>query len=69
MNIKILEEMIKKARGLDPRVEFRYEEEWDSLDHIAIITSLSREFPEIVRGLDLSEANNFQKISNLLNLK
>ena len=54
-----LEEIIRTARILDPNQEIDPDEEWDSLDHLSIIASLSMKENAIPTGLDVSSLNSF----------
>ena len=61
-----LEEIVRQARGLDPQQEINPEEEWDSLDHLSVLATLSQEEDGIPEGLDASNLNSFSKLSAAL---
>jgi len=61
-----LEILVSKVRGLDPNHSINRDEEWDSLDHLAIITALSKIKNAKIEKLDLSEANSLTKLYKLM---
>lgn len=58
-----LEAIVRNARGLDPSQAFDRDEEWDSLDHLAIIASLSQIDGGLPEGVDISELTSLSKLS------
>lgn len=50
-----LEEIVRKARGMDPSQPLPSDEIWDSLDHLAIIATLTQVPGAVPDGADLSE--------------
>lgn len=58
-----LEQLVRQARGMDPQQQVDYLEEWDSLDHLAILASLSQFQGGIPEGVDLSDLNSLAKLS------
>jgi hypothetical protein len=57
-----LQEIIRAARNLAPNQEINPDEEWDSLDHLSIIASLSMIENGIPAGVDVSSLNSFNRL-------
>ena len=66
MNGAELTSLIKGIRGLDPEAHVDTAEEWDSLDHLAIVAEIVGKFPQLVADVDLSDANSIDKLSILV---
>ena len=66
MNDAELASLITEIRGLDPEAPIDIAEEWDSLDHLAIVAAIVHQFPQVVADVDLSEANSIAKLSILV---
>jgi acyl carrier protein len=61
-----LEAIVRSARGLDPGQAFDRDDEWDSLDHLAIIASLSQIDGGLPEGVDVSQLTSLSKLSEKL---
>ena len=66
MTLDELSQLIIENRGLDVDHPVDPLEEWDSLDHLAIVAGIVRKFPEVVAGVDLSDANSLDKLMRLV---
>ena len=66
MDVIELEQIIRSVRGLSPDEEIQPSENWDSLDHLALISVIAERIPLEMQGLDLSELNNFTALSGAL---
>lgn len=58
-----LEEIVRKARGMDPTQPLQLDEVWDSLDHLAIIASLTQVPGAVPEGADLSEDTSLNTLA------
>lgn len=66
MNSEQIEGLVRMARGLDPDVPLDPNEEWDSLDHLAILGALQDAMGDEFGQTDLSAANSIGKLVGLL---
>jgi hypothetical protein len=66
MDVMELEQIVRSVRGLSPDEEIQPNENWDSLDHLALISVIAERIPPEMRGLDLSELTNFTALSEAL---
>ena len=66
MNSEQLESLVRSARGLDPDVPLDPSEEWDSLDHLAILGAMQDAMGDNFGQTDLSQANSVSKLAELL---
>jgi len=64
-----LEQLVRDARELDPGVSIDPDEEWDSLDQLAILGELRDRLGDIDLQLDLSDANSLNKLWQILSDK
>ena len=65
MTTEELENLVRLALGLDPDAEIVPDEEWDSLDHLAIISRLQSVEGIEAGKMDLSGAISFSKLYEL----
>jgi len=61
--------LIRDARKLDQSVPIDPTEEWDSLDHMAIIGAIMDLYPESLEASDMSNSTNFASLSLSLNVQ
>lgn len=66
MQVVELENLVRKARGIDPESALDPAEAWDSLDHIAVLDALQTRLGDSFGEVDLSQANSLGKLEELL---
>jgi acyl carrier protein len=66
MKSEQIESLVVSARGLDPDVPLDPNEEWDSLDHLAVLGALQDELGDEFGQIDLSMANSVSKLLEML---
>lgn len=61
-----LEHLVRNVRGLDPAEPLDFDENWDSLDHLEILSRLRSVPFSVDPGLDLSEATSYRHLASIL---
>lgn len=61
-----LENLVRDVRGLDPAEPLDVDENWDSLDHLEILSKLRSAPFSVDASLDLSEATSYRQLASIL---
>lgn len=61
-----LEAIVKSALSLEEHHVLGLDEEWDSLDHLAIMTSLAQVESVTAKKVDLTESNTLRLLLQIL---
>lgn len=68
--IKIISESLNlKNNQINDEIEMQNTKEWDSLNHVKIIISLSKKFNIKIQTSDYDKLTSFKSIKNFLNKK
>lgn len=67
MNTKDLDNLVHLARGIPNETELDIKENWDSLDHLAVMTRLFQEIGPLVEQIPgIVDATSFEQLVTIL---